>query len=140
MCSQVSPQDIPGVRLDRHPGMHIIIEMKQKSQGMAVITLVLSMVIAALLVVAAFMIFTRRISDEEGAVTAPIEKGKSVQCLAQRRRVETSLHVYRVEHGSFPASLDDLVDFSEKEFQCPVTSTPYLYDWDVGRLTCPDHP
>jgi hypothetical protein len=107
---------------------------------MAVITLAISMVLAAILVVIALSLFTRSTSSEEGGVTAPIEKGKGVQCLAQRRRVETSVQMYRAEHGSFPASLDDLAVISDEEFQCPVTGTSYVYHRTAGKLACPDHP
>ena len=107
---------------------------------MAVITLVISMVLAAILVIIALSLFTRSTPTGEGGVTAPIERGKSVQCLAQRRRVETFLQMYRAEHGSFPGSLDDLADLSDEEFLCPVTGSSYSYQRVTGKLTCPDHP
>jgi hypothetical protein len=128
------------VRLDSAAGIHIIIEMEHRSRGMAVITLVISMVIAALLVVVALSIFTRRTSAGEDSVTGPIEKGRSIQCLAQRRGVETSLQLYRAEHGNYPAYLDDLTDLTGREFRCPATDTPYVYDQGAGKLVCPDHP
>ena len=114
--------------------------MAQQSRGMAVITLVIAMVLAALLVVIALRVFTRSAPTEEGGVTAPIERGKSVQCLAQLRRVETSLQMYRAEHGRFPDKLDDLTDLSDEEFECPVTGVWYIYHRDAGKLSCPDHP
>ncbi len=107
---------------------------------MAVIALVVSMIMVALLVVVALSIFTRRTSAGEDPVTGPIEKGKAVQCLAQRRRMETSLQQYQVEHGTFPTTLDALGGFSREEFQCPVTGIPYVYDPGIGKLICPDHP
>lgn len=120
--------------------MHIITPMEHRSGGMAVITLVISMIMVALLVVVAFSIFTRRTSAGEDSVTGSIEKGKAVQCLAQRRRVETSVHQYQAEHGTFPATLEALAGFSREEFQCPVTGIPYIYDPGIGKLVCPDHP
>ncbi len=114
--------------------------MVGRSRGMAVITLVISMVLAAVLVVIALALFTRSTPLDEGGVAAPIEKGKSVQCLAQRRRVEASVQVYWAEHGSFPAGLDDLADLSDEEFLCPVTGASFVYHRATGKLTCPDHP
>ncbi|UCC12522.1 MAG: hypothetical protein JSW02_03025 [candidate division WOR-3 bacterium] len=114
--------------------------MAQRSRGMAVITLAISMVLAAILVVIALALFTRSTPTEEGGIAAPIEKGKSVQCLAQRRRVEASVQMYWAEHGSFPASLDDLADMFDEEFLCPVTGASYIYHRATGKLTCPDHP
>ena len=118
----------------------ILAYMTQRSRGMAVVALVISMFIAALLVVIALLLFTHSTAIEDGGVAAPIEKGKSVQCLAQRRRVETSLQMHRAEHGRFPASLDDLADLSDEEFHCPVTGAPYIYQPITGILSCPDHP
>jgi len=107
---------------------------------MAVITLVISVIMVALLVVVALSIFTRRTSVGGDPVTGPIEKGKAVQCLAQRRRVETFVQQYQVEHGTFPATREILAAFSREEFQCPVTGIPYIYDPGIGKLVCPDHP
>ena len=135
-----SRHDGTGVRLDMALPAHIITPMEQRSGGMAIVTLIISMIMVALLVVVALMIFTRRTAAGEDPVTAPVEKGKAVQCLAQRRRVETSLQQYQVEHGTFPATLDALAGFPHEEFRCPVTGTPYVYDPGVGKLICPDHP
>ena len=126
--------------LTRTRETHILAYMTQRSRGMAVITLIISMVITALLVVLALLLFTRSTTIDEGGVTAPIEKGKSVQCLAQRRRVETSLQMYQAEHGRFPSSLNDLTDLSDDEFQCPVTKASYMYQPITGKMICPDHP
>lgn len=114
--------------------------MDKRSGGMAIVALIISMIMVALLVVVALSIFTRRTSAGEDPVAGSIEKGKAVQCLAQRRRVETSLQQYQAEHGTFPATLDALAGFSHDEFQCPVTGTSYVYDPGAGKLICPDHP
>lgn len=107
---------------------------------MAIITLLVSVIIAALLVVIALSLFTRSTRTGDGEAAAPIERGRSVQCLSQRRRAETFLQLYRAEHGSFPRSLDDLADVAAEEFVCPVTGISYRYDTDAGKLVCPDHP
>ena len=111
--------------------------MKQKrTQGMAVITLLISLVIAAIIVYVAITLYTGR-TDQ--TIKTPIERGKGVQCLSQVRRIETSLQIYRIDRGQYPSSLNDLEDLSEDEFFCPVTGSPYQYNSVTGQVTCPDH-
>lgn len=105
---------------------------------MAAIALVIALLIIGIIVIAALSVYTGGAGDKE-SVTSPIERTKNVQCLSQIRRVEMSIQTYRYECGHFPQSLSELDDMSERDFYCPVTGSPYDYDQETGRLTCPDH-
>jgi len=112
---------------------------KQKSKGMAVIAILFSLLIAALLIYVAITLYTGG-TDQDEVIKTPLEKTKQVQCLAQIRRLETALQMYRAEHAQFPTTLGELEDMAESEFVCPVTGILYGYDPATGRVTCPDHP
>jgi hypothetical protein len=112
---------------------------KQKSKGMAVIVILFSLLIAAILIYVAIALYTGG-TDQDDVIKTPIERGKQVQCLAQIRRIETALQMYRVQHTDFPNTLGELEDMAESEFSCPVTGSPYKYDPATGKVTCPDHP
>ncbi len=105
---------------------------------MAALALVVALLIIGIIVIAALSVYTGGTSDKE-SVTSPIERTRNVQCLAQIRRVETSLQVYRYEHNTFPQSLEELDDMSDSDFYCPVTGSQYEYDPMTGKLQCPDH-
>lgn len=112
--------------------------MKQKrTQGMAVIALLISLVVAGIIVYVAITLYT---GDSDQTIKTPIERSKGVQCLSQIRRIETSLQIYRIDHGQYPSNLDGLEDLLNDEFFCPVTGSPYQYNSVTGQVTCPDHP
>jgi hypothetical protein len=106
---------------------------------MAVISILISLIVAAIIVYVAITLYTGG-SGQEGTIKSPIERGEAVKCAAQIRRIETALQVYRIEHSQYPQVLSDLEELSEDEFYCPVTGSRYDYDQTTGRVTCPDHP
>jgi type II secretory pathway pseudopilin PulG len=112
---------------------------EQKCKGMAIIAILFSLVIAAIVIYVAIILYTGGKGQDE-TIKSPLERGKAVQCLAQVRRLETALQMYRVQHGEFPQALSELEDMSESEFVCPVTGSQYEYDPTTGKITCPDHP
>jgi len=107
---------------------------------MALISIILSLLIIAIIILTALMLYRGGQTHETGPVTTPIEKGKAVQCLAQVRRVETAVQMYRAEQGAFPPHLNELTDLAEEDYYCPVTDSPYDYNPATGKVTCPDHP
>jgi hypothetical protein len=108
---------------------------------MSVISIAISLLVAAIVIYLAISLLTGGgTGTHEETITKPIERGKAVQCLAQRRRVETALQMHQALHGAFPSRLEDLDDLSSDEFYCPVTGSPYNYNARTGKVTCPDHP
>jgi type II secretory pathway pseudopilin PulG len=112
---------------------------EQNRKGMAVIAILFSLLIAAIVIYVAISLYTGGTNQEE-VIKTPLERTKQVQCLAQIRRLETALQMYRAEHGQFPTNLGELEDMGESEFVCPVTGSRYEYDPTTGKITCPDHP
>lgn len=107
---------------------------------MAFITIILSLLIVAIIILTALMLYRGGTTHETGPVTRPIEKGKAVQCLAQVRRVEMAIKTYQAVTGNYPSTLDELETLSPEDFYCPVTNNPYEYNPRTGTVTCPDHP
>jgi competence protein ComGC len=108
-----------------------------KHRGLAIITMVISLLIAAIIIYAALTIYKTGKSDQ--GITSPIDKGKRIQCVAQIRRIEIEIKMYLVEHSRYPSDLSELEGLSEEDFYCPETHNPYKYDPGTGRVTCPDH-
>lgn len=111
----------------------------QNNQGMAAITILFSLLIAALVIYVAVTLYTGG-TDQGDVIKTPLERGKGVQCLAQVRRIEISLQMYRAQNAQYPANLNDLDELSEDEFFCPVTGNSYEYDPKTGKVICSDHP
>ena len=125
--------------LDKRDALIYSYLMESRSRdGMAAIALVIALLIIGIIVIAALSVYTGGPGDKE-SVTSPIERTKNVQCFSQIRRVEMSVQTYRYEHNHFPQSLSELDDMSERDFYCPVTGSPYVYDANTGTLSCPDH-
>ena len=103
------------------------------------ITVLFSLLIAAIIVYVAITLYTGG-KDQDEVIKSPLERGKGVQCLAQIRRIETALQMYRAEHAQYPSDLSELDDLSDDEFFCPVTGSRYDYNPTTGKVTCPDHP
>ncbi len=103
------------------------------------ISIIFSLLITAIIIIAALTIYKGGKKDEGSVITTPIERGKGVQCLAQIRRVETAIQMYVAEHKGYPSSLTELEDLSEEEFHCPVTKNRYHYNAVTGKVSCPDH-
>ncbi len=115
--------------------------MKGKdSRGMAFISIILSLLIVAIIILTALMLYKGSPGSGAGSVTSPIERGEAVQCLAQIRRVELAVRMYQSTHGRYPSSLDELKDLSSEDFYCPVTNSSFEYNPRTGKVTCPDHP
>jgi hypothetical protein len=114
--------------------------MKLKdSPGLALISIIISLLIAAIIIYAMITLYTGGKTDEGEHLQGPIDRSKAVQCLAQIRMIETSVQMSLAEHGSYPSSLSELRDISESDLYCPVTGNHYNYDSRTGRVTCPDH-
>ncbi len=116
--------------------------MKQhKSQGMALLSLIFSMIIVAILAVIVLRSYQGHKKTSGGVeVKNPIERTKAVRCLVQRRDIETALNMYRIENDSFPSSLSGLRGLSEQDTRCPETGALYSFDPVSGKVSCPDHP
>jgi hypothetical protein len=69
----------------------------------------------------------------------PVQRAKSVECLAQIRKVEMQVQLYSVQNGRYPERLDMLEALAEPDLHCPVTKSRYMYDPQSGRVSCPDH-
>ncbi|OPX18504.1 hypothetical protein BXT86_00920 [candidate division WOR-3 bacterium 4484_100] len=113
--------------------------MKKYYSGLGLISILISLLIAAAVVILAITMYTGG-KDTNKSIKQPIERAKSIECLSQIRKIETSIQIYRVEHGQNPQSLEDLTDLREDDFYCPVTHSRYDYNPATGRVTCPDHP
>jgi len=111
----------------------------KKSKGMVLITLVFSLLIAAILAFFIITYYTGRKGEEAGPVTAPIDRAKIIQCQSQIRRIETTVQMYYAENVQYPSSLRELEGLSEADFYCPVTNNPYEYNSITGRVTCSGH-
>jgi len=107
---------------------------------MALISIVFSLLITAIIVFAVLTIYKGGKKDEENVIGSPVERGKGVQCLTQIRRIEAAIQMYAAEHNRYPSSLDEMDYLSDKEFYCPVTGNRYKYNASTGEVTCPDHP
>jgi hypothetical protein len=107
--------------------------------GFAAISLVLSLVILAFVVVIAVAYLGRQQSGAPGGTSTPLVRARSVECLAQIKKVEMQVHLHYVEKGQYPEELCILEGVSESDLRCPVTESLYLYDSETGRIFCPDH-
>ena len=118
--------------------------MKQnKSQGMALISLLLSLIVAAIVMIILIKMYTgttKNLGGGEKSTKTPIERAKGAACIGQRRSLETTIQVYYIEKNQYPSQLSDLDGFTEENFQCPLTHNPYNYNPSTGKVTCPDHP
>jgi hypothetical protein len=111
------------------------------SKGMAFIAVIVALVLATILIVFVINYYTG--SSREKSIQAPIDKAKSVTCLAQRHNIELVIRYYHAEESKYPSSLEELMEYSndltDKSFHCPVTGNPYNYDPQTGKVACPDH-
>lgn len=109
---------------------------------MALITVIISLVLTAILLVIVINYYTGG-SKGEDSIQSPIDKAKRVQCIAQRRNIDTVIRMYNADKLKFPSSLSHLKDYSsdltDESFYCPVTRNPYNYDSQTGKVSCPDH-
>lgn len=108
-------------------------------KGMALISVIISLLIAAILAFFMITYYTGKRGEEAGPVTAPIDRAKIIQCQSQIRRIETAVQMYYAEHVKYPSDLNEFEGFSEADFYCPVTNNPYEYNPNTGRAICPGH-
>ena len=112
------------------------------SKGMALITAIVALVIVGILVYFVMKTYTASFPKREDGtpdLQSPIDRGKGVQCLAQRKRVETAVKMYSVQNGVLPSSLSEVSGLTDKDLRCPITGNPFSYNSKSGRVTCPDH-
>lgn len=111
---------------------------ENKSRGLGVISVLISLAIAALFMVVVITLLTGN-KDEGVPVSKPISRAKNVQCLSNIHALEIALKMYQTENGQYPASLDDLANMANLTFSCPVTNAAYIYDDETGTVKCPEH-
>ncbi|KPK63864.1 hypothetical protein AMJ83_05290 [candidate division WOR_3 bacterium SM23_42] len=107
--------------------------------GFTAISLVLSLVILAFVVVIGIAYLGRQQSGASGDTSTPLARARSVECLAQIKKVEMHVHLHYVEKGQYPKALRGLEGVSDSDLRCPVTESLYRYDSETGRIFCPDH-
>ena len=112
---------------------------KSTKRGFAVISLIISLVFLAFIVVLVVFYLGRQDKAGREETTTPLARARSVECLAQIKKVEMQVHLYYVEKNQYPGELRSLEGISDSDLLCPVTQSFYLYDSRTGRLSCPDH-
>ena len=112
---------------------------KGDNSGFAVLSLIISLLIVALLAFLVITYMTGRHGPAPGQAESPIQRAKNVECLAQIRKIETQVQFYSVQHGQYPASLGEVGGLLEEDLFCPVRGNRYLYDAESGRVACLDH-
>lgn len=110
-----------------------------RSSGLAVISIAISLLVAAILVIVVLSLYKGGQGVSEDTLETPIERAKALQCLTQVRSLETEITLFRSENGVFPGNLH-AVTSSVSQRQCPVTKNAYLYNAKTGQVNCPDHP
>ena len=113
--------------------------MQKQRSGITAITLVISLLILAVIT---FTVITFLLGPQRGGpgdVASPVQRAKSVECLAEIRKIEMQVQLYSVQNGRYPESLEILEGLAEPDLYCPVTQSRYLYDPQSGRVSCPDH-
>lgn len=108
-------------------------------RGVTAISLVISMIIIAALAFFAIYYYRGQVSSGPGNLKSPMERVRSVECLAQVRKIDTEVRMYYVRESVFPAHLLDLDGLAESDLYCPVTNSQYLYNAETGQVHCPDH-
>jgi hypothetical protein len=110
-----------------------------KNAGMALISIVISLLIGALVIIIALSVYKGGSKTTPEEIEKPINRAARVQCISRIRQIETEIAMYRAEHGTLPARLEDLENLSDEVLCCPVTNEPYHYDPNTGKVSCPTH-
>ncbi len=113
--------------------------LKPFRPGFTAISLVISLIIIAVLAFFAIYYYRGQASSGPRDLISPMERARSVECLAQIRKIETEVQVHYVREGVYPADLLDLNALADSDLYCPVTNSQYLYDPETGQVRCPDH-
>jgi len=111
----------------------------ENKHGIGIISIIISLLVGAILIIVAITIYTGGKTGKDSAVTSPIERAKNIECIAQIKKIETSIQTYLAENARYPERLEDLKDLSIQNIYCPVTNRPYYYDSNVGKVSCPGH-
>lgn len=119
--------------------IYSLIMKYNKLNGMALISLIIALLLAAILAFFAITYYTGKKGEAEAPVSAPVERAKSIQCQSQIRKIETAIQMYYGENLRYPSTLRELEDLSEEDFYCPVMNNPYDYNPRTGKVTCPYH-
>lgn len=112
---------------------------KGRCCGFAAISLIVALLIIALVAFFAIRYFGGQRGLESVGSESPIHRAKSVQCMAQIKKIEMQIQVNGVQNGRYPRNLGEVKGLSESDMHCPVTGSHYLYDVESGRVSCPDH-
>ena len=112
--------------------------LKCSSRGLGVLSILISLAIAALLIIALITVLTGG-RDDSVPVSKPIERTRSVQCLSNIHALEIAIKMYQADNGQYPASLTDLKNAGSLSFTCPVNNVAYIYDARTGTVKCPEH-
>ena len=107
--------------------------------GFAVLSVIVSLVIVALIALFAVLYLQGQRGSEPGRGDSPIQRARNVQCLAQIKKIEMQVQLYRVQNDTYPEALEMLEGLAEPDLWCPVTRSHYQYDPQSGRVFCPDH-
>ena len=113
---------------------------KNRSQGMAMISLVFALIITAIIAVIVLRMYTGA-GGKGSAINAqtPIDRAKTLQCNMLLKKMNDAVRLYQMENNNLPSSLSDIRELSSSELYCPVTGKAYEYDSETGRVTCPGH-
>jgi len=112
----------------------------QGPRSLGVLPIIGSLMVLALLIVVALQIYTGEKNQDIQTITKPIERASILQCRTQIRNLRTTIEMYSVQYGKYPADLRTLENIDESMRYCPVTRNAYSYDPETGKVTCPDHP
>lgn len=110
-----------------------------RHRGFAAMTLIAALLIIALMAFIAIRYFAGQPGSESEGKGSPIERARNVQCLALIEKIEMQVQLYNVRNGQYPENLEVVEDLSPQDLCCPVTQSPYQYDPQSGRVSCPDH-
>jgi len=98
------------------------------------------MIVVFFIVIAMAVFFGSRGKGDDNPIKDPIERGKGVECLTQRKALEFAIQQFYGERGRYPHNLSELEGLEDVTFDCPVTFEPYDYDPKTGKVTCREHP
>jgi len=112
---------------------------KGRHSGFAALSLIVTLVIVTLIALFAVLYLRGQRGFEPARGDSPVQRARNVQCLAQIKKIEMQVQLYRVQNDRYPEALEMLEGLSEPDLCCPVTRSHYQYDPQSGRVSCPDH-
>jgi Tfp pilus assembly protein PilE len=106
-------------------------------------SLVELLVVVALIAILICVVYPRAVGHHEQtrksvAPTAPADRAREVQCMANLRQVRAAIVMYVQSNEDYPQTLEELRPsfLSGSQTQCPVTGRAYSYDAVAGRVWC----